>query len=419
MSEKTEITVRELWDWMHGKHEGDFYVLDVRNEDEFARWKVDGALVVPQVNVPYFAFVDDPEKALEKVPRNLGTAVVICAKGDSSEFVKDVMIEAGLPAVHVAQGMVGWGDLHVPIRVPVEEKDATYELWQFNRYGKGCLSYAVVSNGEAAIVDPSRFTELYESFAKERGARIVEVLETHVHADHISGGATLAKRTGARYRVVNGLGTEPALGVALSPLEDGTPLRIGGERGVTLAAQVIRTPGHTPGSTSYLVAGKYLLSGDTIFVQGVGRPDLGGHLEEWGRQLHHTLTSVVSKLPAEVTVLPAHFAGAAEAERTGVVRGNLGEIRERAPEFHIDDPAEFVARMRENMKEAPAIYGEIVKANLGLVDPGEKAGEWELGKNECAATAAKRKAAEEAARAAAEARAALAGIGAATAQPHA
>jgi glyoxylase-like metal-dependent hydrolase (beta-lactamase superfamily II) len=410
---KSEIDVRELWDRLHGRHEGRWYVLDVRNEEEFARWRVEGALEVPQVNVPYFGFIDDPEKALEQVPRDLGEAVVLCAKGDSSEFVKDVLVEAGLPAVHVAGGMIAWGDLHVPIPVDLDEANPGFELWQFNRYGKGCLSYAVVANGEAAIVDPSRFTELYERFADERGVGIVEVLETHVHADHLSGGADLARRVDARYRVVNGLGADPAFpGVDVQPLENDAPLRIGGADGITMQAQVLRTPGHTPGSTSYLIGGKYLLSGDTVFVQGVGRPDLGGHVEEWGRELHRTLRHVVGALSPDTTVLPAHFAGPGEAEPTGVVRGRLGEIRDRAPEFAIEDPVEFVERMKANIKDPPAIYAEIVKANLGLVDPGEQAGEWELGKNECAATAAKRRASEAAARAAAEAQRLAGEIGA-------
>lgn len=385
----TTITVRDLWDRLHGAPAGRWYLLDVRNEDEFTRWKVEGAMAVPQVNLPYFAFIDDPGAALRSVPRDLGEAVVICAKGDASEFVKDILNEAGLPAVHVALGMIGWGDLHVPVRVPVED-GAGYAIWQINRWGKGCLSYAVVAGGEAAIVDPSRFVEVYEAFARERGVRIVEVLETHVHADHLSGGAALARRSGARYRVVNGAGSEPELDIPVTRLEDGAEIQLGGAGGVTIAARVLRTPGHTPGSTSYLVGGRYLLSGDTIFVQGVGRPDLGGHLESWGRQLHRTLTEVVARLPGDITVLPAHFAGAGEAEPDGLVRGRLGSIRERSPEFHLADPAEFVESIRANVKDPPAVYADIVRANLGLVDPGEAAGEWELGKNECAATAARR-----------------------------
>lgn len=391
---RTEITARELWERLHGKDEGRYFLLDVRNDEERKGWRIEGPAAVPVVELPYFAFVDDEEGSLAKVPTDLGEAVVVCAKGGSSEYVADLLRAAGRPAVNLAGGMIAWGDLHVPVRIPTE---ADHELWQFNRYGKGCLSYAVIAGGEAAIVDPSRFPEVYEAFVAERGARIVEILETHVHADHLSGGPVLARRTGARYRVVSGTGREPTVGVQIEPLEGTTRLRIGGKGGVTLEARALPTPGHTPGSISYLVDGRHLLSGDTLFVQGVGRPDLGGHVEEWGRMLHRTLREVVAGLPDGIEVLPAHFSSVAEEDGHGLVHGELGKLRAIAPEFAIEDPEEFVAAMRAGVKEPPAIYGEIVKANLGLVDPGEKAGEWELGKNECAASAAKAKAAAQAA----------------------
>ncbi len=393
-SSKKELSVHELYERLYRPEEAKrWFLLDVRNEDETKGWRVEGPAPVPYVNVPYFAFIDDPEAALKRVPADLGEAVVVCAKGSSSEFVAEVLRDAGRPAVNVAGGMIAWGDFHVPLRVPVEaDAEGRFELWQFNRYGKGCLSYVVIARGEAIVVDPSRFPELYERFARSRGAKIVEVLETHVHADHLSGGAQLAKRNGARYRVLNANGAEPTLGVALSPLEGNLEIRLGGEQGVTVSAKALRTPGHTPGSTSYLVDGRYLLSGDTLFVQGVGRPDLGGHVDAWGRALFHSLKDVVSALPDDVQILPAHFGSYEEADARGLVHGKLGELRAKSPELAISDEDEFVRAMRAGVKEAPAIYGEIVKANLGLVDPGDKAGEWELGKNECAATAAKRRA---------------------------
>ena len=156
---------------------------------------------------------------------------------------------------------------------------------------------------------------------------------------------------------------------------------------MVLQANALPTPGHPPGSTSYLVDGRYVLSGDTLFVRGVGRPDLGGHAEEWGRMLHRTLREVVAGLPDGTVVLPGHFADVDEEDGLGLVSGELGKLRAEAPEFAIADPEAFVAAMRAGVKEAPAIYGEIVRANLGLVDPGERASEWELGKNECAASA--------------------------------
>jgi glyoxylase-like metal-dependent hydrolase (beta-lactamase superfamily II) len=115
------------------------------------------------------------------------------------------------------------------------------------------------------VIDPSRHVERYQVFAAKLGARIVRVLDTHVHADHLSGGPDLAQRTGAPFFVAAGPGQQ--VRHRITPLEDGEELPLGGPSGVTLTARVVATPGHTPGSTSYLVNGRYLLSGDTLFVR--------------------------------------------------------------------------------------------------------------------------------------------------------
>lgn len=389
MSEISEIDGHRLWNWLFSREQAPkFFLLDVRNPDEVARWRIEGALEVPRVEVPYFDFIDDEEAALAQVPKDLGLAVVVCAQGDSSDFVAGVLREAGRPAANLTGGMTGWGDLHVPVRVPVADH---FELWQISRYGKGCLSYVIVAGGEAAVVDPSRFADVYLAFAQERGARIVEVLETHVHADHISGGPELARRTGARYRVLNAHGREPTVGVEITPLQEGE-IRLGGDAGVSLSARTLRTPGHTPGSTSFLVDGRWLLSGDTLFVKGVGRPDLGGQAEAWGRSLFETLHGVMATLPDELEVLPSHFGCQTEVNAEGLVHGTLGALRRTAPEFEIGDVETFVAAMKAGVREPPATYGDIVRTNLGLYSPtAQEAAEWELGRNECAATAGKRR----------------------------
>src|SRR5262249_45406134 len=159
---------------------------------------------------------------------------------------------------------------------------------------KGCLSYVVRAGGDALVVDPSRHVESYVSFAAGLGARIVHVLDTHVHADHVSGGPALAALVGAPYSVA--AGDEFELAHRVEPLDERTALRLGGASGVEV--RVLRTPGHTPGSTSYLVGDRHLLTGDTLFVAGVGRPDLGGHVVEWGRDLFRTLRERLASLPA-------------------------------------------------------------------------------------------------------------------------
>ncbi len=371
-----EITPKDLFEKIVVKGEKP-WILDVRNPDEFAAWKIEGASAPSFLNIPYYDFIDEPETALPKVPGDKEW-VVVCAKGDSSAFVSELLRERGIRAVNLAGGMLGWGDLHVPILV---RKTGESEVWQVSRWGKGCLSYVVVAGGEAAVVDPSRHVDFYESFAKERGARVTHVFDTHVHADHLSGGEELARRTGGDYFVAGDVKKK----VTARPEE----VRIGGKAGATIEARVLSTPGHTPQSTSYLVDGTFLLSGDTLFVSGIGRPDLGGHAEEWGRMLFHTLHDSIAKLPPETVVLPAHFGSASEAGPGGVVKAKLGQTLVDAPELKFEDEESFVNAIKAAIKPAPETYGKIIAANLSdrAVDP-EIASEWELGKNQCAASAA-------------------------------
>jgi glyoxylase-like metal-dependent hydrolase (beta-lactamase superfamily II) len=384
MGDGAEITPRELFERLVTRGEAPA-ILDVRNEDEFAAWKIEGIRPLAHLNVPYFGFIDEPEQSAEQVARAGKTWIAVCAKGDSSAFVAEILRGQGMRAVNLVGGMEAWGNLHVPVRV--DDGARGFELWQLDRYGKGCLSYVVLAGRQALVVDASRHLEVYEAFLRERSARVVQVLDTHVHADHLSGGAELARRAGAPFFVAAGAGVE--LRRAVRPLADGAELTLGsGGGGGAVTVRVIATPGHTPGSTCYLVDGRWLLSGDTIFVSGIGRPDLGGQVEAWGRALFRTLhEGPLSALPDDVVVLPAHFASPAELDRRGVVERRLGDIRAASPEMKLPTEAAFVEAMRRAVKPPPDVYGKIIAANLSPADvPGEQASEWELGKNQCAAS---------------------------------
>jgi glyoxylase-like metal-dependent hydrolase (beta-lactamase superfamily II) len=383
MAQSTEITPRELFERLVTRGEA-LPILDVRNEDEFAAWKIEGSRPLSYLNLPYFAFIDEPERSAERVAQAGDAWIAVCAKGDSSAFVAEILRERGTRAVNLTGGMEAWGNLHVPVRVA---GSGGFELWQINRYGKGCLSYVILAAGQAVVVDASRHLEVYEAFLRERGATLVQVLDTHVHADHLSGGCDLARRAGAPFFVAAGEGAE--LRRAVRPLADGTELRLrGSDGGAIIGVRVIATPGHTPGSTCYLVDGRWLLSGDTIFVNGIGRPDLGGLVEAWGRALFRTLHhGPLSTLPDDVVVLPAHFASPAELDGGGVVQRRLGDIRAASPELGLPTEAAFVEAMRRAVKPPPDVYQKIIAANLapaGVAD--EQASEWELGKNQCAAS---------------------------------
>jgi len=358
-------------------------VLDVRNDDEFEAWRLEGRRPIETVHIPYFDFIEDAAGCLDRLPRDR-EIVVLCAQGGSSAMVVDTLREAGVESRNLAGGMVAYGAYLWPVRVPTGDAGGQgWELWQVNRRGKGCLSYVVRSGREAIVVDPSRDTSWYAGFVRRLGAVIVRVLDTHVHADHVSGGPALAARSGASYFVSAGNGFD--LRQTVEPLADGQVLRLGGDAGVTVQVRVMATPGHTPGSSSYLVGHRHLLTGDTLFVRSVGRPDLGGHVEAWSRALFHTLREGLASLPDDTVVLPAHFSGLDEIGADGVVAAPLGGVRRAVPELRISEE-EFVAAMRAQVKPPPAAYDEIIRVNLGLatVEP-DKATEWELGKNQCAA----------------------------------
>ncbi len=360
-------------------------LLDVRNDQEFETWRFEGRRPLDTVHIPYFNFIEEAEGCVGRLPRGR-EVVVLCAQGGSSALVVDMLRDAGLAARNVAGGMVAYGEYLEPVKVPIDaDEAASGEIWQVNRRGKGCLSYVVRSGRDAIVVDPSRDVLWYESFVQRLNAVIVRVLDTHVHADHVSGGPALAARSGAPYFVSAGKGFE--LRQPIEPLADGRELRLGDEAGATLRVRIMATPGHTPGSTSYLVGRRHLLTGDTMFVKSVGRPDLGGHVVEWGQVLFHTLQERLATLPEDTVVLPAHFAGADEIGPDGVVAGRLDLLRRAVPELRISTEEAFVAAMRVALKPPPAAYAEIVRANLGgvAVDP-DKATEWELGKNQCAAS---------------------------------
>jgi glyoxylase-like metal-dependent hydrolase (beta-lactamase superfamily II)/rhodanese-related sulfurtransferase len=357
-------------------------LLDVRNEEEYRQWKIEGREPVESAHIPYFDFIEDEAAATAKVPPHAGELIVVCAKGGSSAMVAELLRVSGTPAINLAGGMIAYGEYLQPVEVPLDEGDAgRFHLWQINRRGKGCLSYLIVSAAEAVVIDPSRNISVYETLAARAQSRITRVIETHVHADHVSGGPELAARHGASYAVDAGEDFE--LKVPADSLKDGDRIEVG-----HLTMDVLRTPGHTPGSVCYLIAGRYLISGDTVFTSAVGRPDLGGYTVEWARILYHTLQEKVCTLPPETLVLPAHYSGVSEIGPAGVVSARLGALRECLPELHASSEQDFVDAMVRAIRTPPRSYESIIRTNLGAEHPdAADMTEWELGKNQCAASA--------------------------------
>jgi glyoxylase-like metal-dependent hydrolase (beta-lactamase superfamily II)/rhodanese-related sulfurtransferase len=358
-------------------------VLDVRNEDEFARWRVESRRAVETLNVPYFGFIEDEEQSVARVrawaDRRGGAArgiAVVCAKGCSSEFVTGVLAGHGFAAQSVDGGMAAWG--RASVCRPVAARSV--RAWQVQRFGKGCLSYLLAAGDDAVVVDPHRDTAFYQRLLDERRLRLRAVVDTHLHADHVSGGRALADAAGADYRA-NPADFEGAQ-FAYESVADGARIRAGKLELTPLV--VLHTPGHTPGSTSLAVADELLLTGDTLFVGSVGRPDLAGHAAEWARDLWDSLHRRLARIGDAALVLPAHTAGAAEARDDGVVAGELGTLRrDNAAMRSAQD--EFVRVAATSLPPAPAEYARIRAINLApQTASGDELDVVELGKNQCA-----------------------------------
>jgi len=356
-------------------------LLDVRNETEFRRWKVEGPAPVEALNIPYFEFVEHETESIGRVKGWLGDhpeeIVVVCAKGDSSAFVAEMLREQGIAARSLQGGMVAWGQAvaFTPLAMP-----EGLQAWQGLRFGKGCLSYVIADGRNAVIVDPHRNVDEYAAFLNDRRLTLAGIFDTHLQADHISGGPELQRLTDAPYHGNPDDFTSPAF--PMVPVTDGSTLRLGGLD--VKPMQFVHTPGHTPGSTSLLIGGRLLLTGDTLFVESVGRPDLGGHAAEWGKALYHSLHDRLGTLPDDTRILPAHAGGPGEIATDGIVGARLGDLRRDHESMRLDENA-FIARILSGIPGAPPHYDTIRRINMGLpLPPPEEAAEMELGRNECA-----------------------------------
>ncbi len=197
-------------------------ILDVRSESDFRKWKIEGEQI-DSINIPYFELMDDVEPALEQIPTE-EPVLVVCAKEGSSILVAGLLAEAGRDNVYYLQGgMKAWNE-HVE---PVKVGDLTGggAIYQFIRIGKGCLSYMIISGKEAAVVDAPRMTEVFEQFAGKQGVMIKHTVDTHLHADHISGGRKLAEP----YKGTYWLPPKDAVEVNFdyTPLEEGQTIQLG------------------------------------------------------------------------------------------------------------------------------------------------------------------------------------------------
>src|SRR3989454_666601 len=224
-------------------------VLDVRPAAERAEWAIPGSVHADAYDALRRG---DPTALADFHPTNGDRVVTVCAAGKTSMLAAERLRARGLDAVSLEGGMRAWSLAWNSAELPCP--GSTARIVQLRRTGKGCLSYLIGSHGDAAVIDASLDPHVYQRAADTNGWHIRTVLETHIHADHLSRARALAANTCARLC----LPTTDRVSFQYEPLNDGDTVRVG-----SAGLRALHTPGHTPESTSYLLDDRALFTGAT------------------------------------------------------------------------------------------------------------------------------------------------------------
>jgi glyoxylase-like metal-dependent hydrolase (beta-lactamase superfamily II)/rhodanese-related sulfurtransferase len=344
-------------------HPLSIFLLDVREPDEFSDWRIDGA-----VNIPLGQVVD----RRNELPTDQ-RIVVMCAKGARATRAAEALAEHGISTEVFDGGMAAWGSTYES----VERDFGAATVIQIRRRGKGCLSYVVGAGDRCVVFDPSIDEEEYLSAARRHGWNIVAVADTHLHADHVSGARSLADTTGATLL----LNPHDPFAFAFTPVTDGGEIVLTDEISVRVSA--VSAPGHTEGSTVYRLGDDVLFTGDTLFLESVGRPDLAEQAQEFAHSLWRSLHERILPLPDSMHVLPAHYGDAVEVRHGELVTARLGDLRQTLPALALGED-EFVKWAVAHVKDRPPNYRDIVTINTGESFTREQVAGLELGPNRCA-----------------------------------
>ncbi len=339
------------------------YLLDVREPDEVADWSIPGVHNIPLGELPS-RFAEVPHDA---------RVVVICALGSRAQLGAEILAKENVASQVLDGGMAAWARTYD--RVEATFGDAT--VVQIRRRGKGCLSYVIGSGATAIVIDPSSDLENYEDVARLHGWHIDHILDTHLHADHLSGSRALRERTGAT------LWLNPADGFTFDFDQLYDHASIGFVGGVQLDVASVSVPGHTEGSTMFQLGEGAIFTGDTLFLESVGRPDLADDAEVFARHLYKSLHDRVLHLSDDIMVFPAHYGASVEVRSGEYVAAPLGELRRKLAVLAVGEE-EFVAWAIARVKDRPPNYREIVRINAGRTSPSTASPDLEIGPNRCA-----------------------------------
>jgi len=344
-------------------------LLDIRPLQERLEWRIPQSLHIDVYN----QLKAGNATGLQTLHLDKNVPVVtFCAGGKLSLFAAEALTRMGYSVYSLEGGMKAWNYAWNTAELKVDED---LHIIQVRRLAKGCLSYLIASGVEAMVIDANLEPEVYLQLAQEKGWKIRHVADTHIHADYVSRTKELALASGATHYLLEQAEVE----YSFSPIKDGDSIELGEQRVV-----VLHTPGHTDESISFWLEQGFLFTGDTLFTDGIGRPDLKADeqkAQQKARVLFHSLQKILLFDPATL-ILPAHFATSIGFDQ-GLITERLDILVPKIPSLVLTLD-EFVPTLLAKLPPTPTNYLTIASINRSGDHTHYKLADLEAGANRCA-----------------------------------
>ncbi|MGE0771518.1 MAG: MBL fold metallo-hydrolase [Cyclobacteriaceae bacterium] len=365
-TEEILIDKNQLSTWL--KEKRPVTILDIRPLKEREEWLIPGSI---HVNVYDKLKANDPT-AFDgiELPKNQ-PVVTVCGGGKLSVTAAEKLLDNGYKALSLQGGMKAWNYAWNTAEVTVGD----VKIIQVRRSAKGCLSYIIGSKNEAVVIDASLDPQVYLDLANANGWTIKYVTDTHIHADYISRTRDLAKASIATHVLIDKATVE----YSYSPIQNGDRLEVG-----SATLEVMHTPGHTMESTSFRLGNDAVFTGDTLFVDGVGRPDLKADQDESikkSKLLYASLRTILN-LQRNTMVLPAHLATAVPFDGQ-LITETIGNLANKLDMLRLSED-EFVKYTTSRIPPTPPNYQTIASLNKQGSYEGYSPADLEAGANRCA-----------------------------------
>ena len=365
--DKKIISTRELQEMLDRKQ--DVFILDVRPTDQRKEWRIAESTHLDA----YKRLNSGDNNVLDEANLPSGVPVVtVCAAGKTSLIASEALRVRGINAFSLEGGMKAWNYAWNQASIDLP---SGLKVIQVRRPAKGVLSYIAGSGGEAIVVDASLDPDVYLELARENAWTIRYVMDTHIHADYISRTRELASASGAEHLLID----KAEVDFEFTPVSSGEVRKFG-----NASLEFIHTPGHTWESTTLKVNNEVIFTGDTLFIDGIGRPDLkaeDAEVIERAKNLYRSLKRLLA-MPADILVLPAHTSHTIPFDRK-LIGDPVSIVTEKVNVVRMDEK-QFINEVLKKIPPTPPNYLTIAALNKKGSYDGHQPADLEAGGNHCA-----------------------------------